>query len=77
MLSANQFEFLKDLDGLMKKYHIEKFEMHNVGMGMPYVAFYSNGSYLGISDYYDGEFNDIRAYQPSYKITGGEVRDDT
>ena len=76
MLTINQIEFLKDLDGLMKKYHIERFEMHNVDTGMPYVAFYSNGAYLGISDYYAGEFRDIRAYQPSYKITGGEASDD-
>ena len=77
MLTINQTNFLKDLDGLMKKYHIERFEMHDADTGVPYIAFYSNGSYLGISDYYAGDFNGIRVYQPSYKITGGEAPDDT
>lgn len=76
MLSFNQMEFLQDLDKLMMEYHIERFEIVNINNGMePFIAFYSNGEYLGISDYYNGDFHGIRTYQPEYKIAGGEVKD--
>lgn len=56
---------------MLKRYEIEKFEIHHADPKHTYVAFYSNDEYLGVSEYILGEFHGVWTHQPRYEITGG------
>jgi hypothetical protein len=64
-MNSKQKNFLKELDGLMKKYGIN--EMKGIYEDMP-ILFNSDRDSLKVKGYYKGKFSDISSYEPEYVL---------